>query len=186
MMKDDLSDDEPLLGLPKGMVKVTPHRNEWAALFTHEKARLKAAIGEDVLDIQHVGSTSIPGLAAKPILDIGIAVADYDEAVVCVAPLEALGYLYRGNAGIPRRHYFRRGNPCTHHIHINEINSQDWRNQIAFRDYLRQHRWALNAYASLKASLAEQYPADREAYLMGKAPFITQILALARQEQTDV
>lgn len=103
--------------------------------------RLRAVLGGFVLDIQHVGSTSIPGIPAKPILDIAVAVANFEEASRCLAPIEALGYTYRGEASIPRRHYFVKGaaDNRTHHLHMNEIQSDDWQQQIAFRDILRQH-----------------------------------------------
>ena len=95
---------------------------------------------EYVLDIQHVGSTSIPGMIAKPIIDIAIAVKNFEEASVCIEPIERLGYEYKGEFGIPRRHYFTKGNPRTHHIHMNEISSHDWSDQITFRNYLLQHQ----------------------------------------------
>ena len=169
-----------MIGLPRGVVKLAPYTAEWGRLFEEEKALLQAAIGRYVLDIQHVGSTAIPGMVAKPIIDIGIAVVSFEEASVCIQPIEQLGYEYRGEQGIPRRHFFVRGNPRTRHIHVNEIDSRDWENQVLFRDYLIQHpRWA-EEYAGLKAELAQRYPADRGAYLDGKAPFIERVLERAR------
>ena len=140
---------------------------------------MAAAVGYHILDIQHVGSTAIPGIPAKPIIDIAIAVANFEAAHVCIAPIEQLGYLYRGEYGLPRRHYFVKGNPRTHHLHMNEMNSQDWQNQILFRDYLRQHPEMAQAYAALKTRLAGQYQQDRERYLQEKAPFIEEVLRLA-------
>jgi len=169
-----------LLGLEQGMVKLVPYTVEWKRLFEEEKALLKSAIGQYVLDIQHVGSTSIPGMIAKPILDIGIAVRNFEEASVCIPPIEQLGYEYKGEFGIPRRHYFVKGNPRTHHIHMNEIDSRDWENQVLFRDYLVQWPNLAEDYITLKARLAQQFPTDREAYLDGKASFIEMILEMAR------
>lgn len=169
-----------MLGLQRGIVKLAPYTTEWKRLFEEEKSRLQEAIGQYVLDIQHVGSTSIPGMTAKPILDIGIAVKNFEEARVCIRPVEQLGYEFRGERGIPRRHFFVKGNPRTHHLHINEIDSSNWENQVLFRDYLIQHPKLVEEYTALKVRLAQQFPTDREAYLDGKASFIEGVLAMAR------
>ncbi len=167
------------IGLPRGVVRVDDYSSDWPRLFSEEAARLQAAIGAQVLDIQHVGSTSVPGLAAKPILDIAVAVESYEGAFVCVPLLEALGYEYRGEQGIPRRHFFVKGDPPAYHLHMNEIGSTDWRTQIAFRDALRAHAEIAQAYADLKRRLAAAYPTDRDAYLAGKADFIQGVLRRA-------
>lgn len=172
-----------MIGLSKGVVRLAPYTAEWERLFEEEKERLQAAIGQYVLSIQHVGSTAIPGMVAKPIIDIGIAVTDLDQARVCIQPVEQLGYEYRGEHGIPRRHYFAKGDPRTHHIHMNEIRGRDWQNQVLFRDYLIQHPESAEEYAALKVALATQYAADREAYLAGKAPFIERTLEEARSAE---
>ena len=173
---------EAMIGLPRGTVKLIPYTSEWARLFEEEKARLEAAIGDEVLDIQHVGSTSIPGMIAKPILDIGIAVKDYEEARVCIRPIEQLGYEYRGEHGIPRRHFFVKGESRTHHIHMNERCSRAWENQVLFRDYLIRYPEQAQEYAALKSELAKRHPKDREAYTKGKASFIEGVLERARKE----
>ncbi len=129
------------IGLEQGIVRVVPHSEQWHGLFEEEKARIQAAIGDRVLDIQHVGSTSIPGIVAKPIIDVAIAVRDFDEVRICIEPLVRLGYEYRGEMGIPRRHFFTLGDPRTVHIHMNEITSADWQNQIRFRDALLLSLW---------------------------------------------
>ena len=167
-----------VLGLSSNNVLLQPYQDEWARLFEQEHERLRAAIGDFVLDIQHIGSTSIPGIPAKPILDIGVAVENFEEASRCIAPLEALGYSYRGENGIPRRHYFVKGttDSRTHHLHINEIQSSDWQQQIAFRDALRQDAALAQEYAALKLRLAKQFPTDRVAYTEGKSSFISRII----------
>lgn len=172
-----------MIGLPRGIVKLAPYTAEWKRLFEEEMALLQAAIGRYVLDIQHVGSTAISGMVAKPIIDIGIAVTSFEEARVCVQPIEELGYEYRGEHGIPRRHYFVKGNPRTHHLHMNEIDSLDWENQVLFRDYLLQHLGLAEEYAALKVGLAQRYSTDREAYLDGKASFIERVLETARSAE---
>jgi GrpB-like predicted nucleotidyltransferase (UPF0157 family) len=174
-----------MIGLEEGVVRLSPYDQEWVDLFNAEKARLSGAIGEYVLDIQHVGSTAIPGMLAKPIIDIGVAVEDFDQARICIPPLEALGYIFRGEYGIPRRHYLINGEPRKYHVHINEINGQNWENHVLFRDTLISHPELARDYAAIKTSLAARFPCDREAYLEGKAPFIQQVLEAARQDRTD-
>ena len=125
-----------MLGLPSGQIQLSPYEPGWQILFLEERDRLQASIGEYILDIQHIGSTSIPGMPAKPILDIGIAVTNFEEAVRCIPPMEKLGYRYKGENGIPRRHYFVKGDPRTFHVHMVEIESEGWRSNLLFRDYL--------------------------------------------------
>jgi GrpB-like predicted nucleotidyltransferase (UPF0157 family)/protein associated with RNAse G/E len=167
------------IGLAKGTVQLQPYTPVWADLYRAEEAQLRAHIGQYVLDIQHVGSTSIPGIPAKPIIDIGVGVANFEEAAVCIAPLQQLGYGYMGEFGIPRRHYFVKGEPRTYHLHMNEVHSSDWQQQIAFRDYLRSYAAVAQAYAELKLRLAQQFPTDRLAYTEQKSGFIFNVLRKA-------
>ena len=168
-----------MIGLESGVVKLAAYSAEWKRVFELERASLQAAVGSYALDIQHVGSTSIPGMLAKPIIDIAIAVNDFDEARVCIRPVEGLGYEYRGEFGIPRRHYFAKGDPRIFHLHVVEINSLEWQILLLFRDYLCQHPDVAIEYAELKAQLASRYPNDRMAYLDGKAAFIERVLQMA-------
>jgi GrpB-like predicted nucleotidyltransferase (UPF0157 family) len=170
-----------MIGLENGVVRLSPYDFEWAQLYAAEKLLLTRAIGAVVLDIQHVGSTAIPGMLAKPIIDIGIAVEDFDRARACISPLQSLGYKFRGENGIPRRHYFEKGDPRAFHVHINEVTSRAWEDQVIFRDYLITHPEVASEYAALKTSLAALYPGDRDAYLEGKAPFIQRALEASRQ-----
>lgn len=132
-----------------------------------------------VLEVQHIGSTSIPGMPAKPILDIGVAVANFEEAVRCVPLMERLGYSYKGENGIARRHYFVKGEPRTHHLHMLEVTSAEWKNHLLFRDYLRANLRTARAYADLKQQLATSFADDREAYQNGKENFINTVLLQA-------
>lgn len=157
-------------------VEISPYTERWPTLFEREKAAIVSAIGRAILDVQHVGSTSVPGLVAKPIIDIGIAVEDFVEAKRCVVPLEEVGYIYRGENGIPRRHYFVKREPYAVHVHMNEIHSDDWRMQIVFRDALRASPKLRAEYAALKQTLAQAYPESRLAYTDSKNGFITHVL----------
>lgn len=169
-----------MIGLRTGVLKLTPYAVEWKRLFDEERLLLQAAVGRYVLDIQHIGSTSIPGMMAKPVLDIGIAVLQYEEAQVCLEPIKRLGYEYRGEHGMPRRHYFVKGDPRTHHLHMVERGSRDWENMILFRDYLIQHPEVARDYMGLKMALVRRFMGDRKAYQDGKRPFIERVLRLAR------
>lgn len=164
-------------GLEKGIVRVVPYDPAWQVLYAQEETSIKEALGNLVLDIQHVGSTAVSGCDAKPIIDIAISVADLGKVEVCVPLLEGLSYEYKGENGIPGRHYFQRGKPaCLFHIHMSMPEHANWQNQIRFRDYLRTHPAAIQAYSALKRDLAARYPQDRLAYTDGKAQFIQSIL----------
>ncbi len=171
-----------MLGLERDKVRLSPYQTAWVKLFKEEKKRLEAVISEGVLDIQHIGSTAVPNLKAKPILDIGVAVKNFEEAFALVSPIESLGYTYRGENGIPRRHYFVKGpaDNRTHHIHMFEEVNEEWTTHLLFRDYLRTHPETVTAYQTLKEDLAKRYPRDREAYTDGKHEFIQEVLKEAR------
>lgn len=161
-----------MIGLQRGKLHLERYCDEWPQLFEEEAARIRAAVGCNVIDVQHVGSTSIPGMLAKPIIDIGIAVESFEDARICIESLQQIGYTYRGENGISRRHYFVKGNPRTHHIHMLEIASDDWKHLIRFRDQLRQGPELTEEYISLKRRLFSQFENNREAYQEGKASFI--------------
>ncbi|HEX4947008.1 MAG TPA: GrpB family protein [Blastocatellia bacterium] len=170
-----------MLGLTSGQLQLVPYEPNWSLLFLAENERLCANLGDYILDVQHIGSTSIPGMPAKPILDIGVAVANFEEAARCIPLLEQLGYKYKGENGIPLRHYFVKGDPRTHHLHMLEIESEEWKHHLLFRDYLRANAASAQAYANLKQMLATQFADDREAYQNGKENFIQAVLLQASE-----
>lgn len=156
---------------------MSPYRSEWESCFRHEREGILECIGPLVTKVEHVGSTAVRGMIAKPILDIAIAVEDFDEARACIAPLETrLGYTFMGEHGIPRRHYFVKGEPRTHHIHMVEGHSEEWLRMIHFRDRLRDSPILADRYAKLKLRLIRQLGADREAYQEGKSDFIGSVV----------
>ncbi len=169
-----------MIGLEKGTVRLVAYDPQWKRLFELEKACLQEVLGLTILDIQHMGSTSIPGMLAKPIIDIAIAIADFEEGRACIPLIEGLGYEYKGEFGIPLRHYFVKGDPRTFHVHMSEITSLEWQNTLLFRDYLIQHAEIARGYAELKTRLAAKYPQDRTAYLDGKTEFVQRVIQLAR------
>jgi GrpB-like predicted nucleotidyltransferase (UPF0157 family) len=168
-----------MLGLPKGIVKLEPHSKLWRRLFAEEAARICEAVGEYVLAIEHVGSTSIEGIAAKPIIDMAIAVENLAKGERCIAPLENIGYEYRGEHGIAGRFYFVKGEPRTHHLHLVLATSDFWRSHLLFRDYLRENPSVAEEPERLKIDLAEKFPDDRDSYLESKGVFIEKVLRIA-------
>ena len=167
------------LGMAAGRVSLLNAHEAWADEYELEKARILEAIGAHILDIQHVGSTSIPGVPAKPILDILVGVEDFEEAAVCIGPMRGIGYRYRGENGIPRRHYFVKGDPRTHHVHMVERDSKDWRMTVLFRDFLKSHPDAAREYAEAKKHLAVKHAQDRCAYQEEKDRVVERIMERA-------
>lgn len=170
-----------MLGLDRKSVELVPHRAEWKSLFDSEANLLRAAAGNYIADIEHIGSTSVSGLEAKPIIDILAGVRNLADAEKCIAPLNQIGYEYRGESGIPGRFYFRKGTNeiSTHHLHIVETTSDFWRTHLLFRDYLRLNAAAMQAYGKLKRELALKHKGNRPAYTEAKADFIESVLEKA-------
>ena len=169
---------EPL-GLESKTVRVVPYDDRWPALFESEAKRIAesvAAAGLPNLALEHVGSTAVPGLSAKPVLDIGAGYAAGIAPSAYVAALESLGYVYRGNGGLVGREFFRRGKIRTHHLHLVEQDGTHWVRYLRFRDALRADAAIRDAYAALKHELAVRHPRDREAYILGKAEFVEAVL----------
>ena len=165
---------------------VVPYDAIWPHLYDEETARITRYLVERGLSLkfEHSGSTSIPGLAAKPILDILAGRASDEDRSTIIDALQTAGYTYRGEQGIPGRDFFRRGDPRSFHLHLTTIGSAFWHDHLMFRDYLRSHQDALNEYARVKLELAEKYPFNREAYIEGKTAFVLSILERARAQHT--
>jgi len=170
-----------MLGLDDDEVRLVPHDDSWASQFDGETQRLLSVIGDWARGIEHVGSTSIRGMRAKPIIDILAGIAEMSEVFRCVAPLESIGYRYLGEYGLPGRHFFRAGTPTRIHLHIVEWQGRLWRRDLLFRDYLRAKTEARDRYSSEKSGLAERFAADRDAYQAGKEGVIQQLLLEAHE-----
>jgi GrpB-like predicted nucleotidyltransferase (UPF0157 family) len=155
-------------------------------MYEEERARISNAIGEYLIDIQHIGSTSIPDLGAKPILDIMPVIRDTSLVAQCVEPLAALDYAYFGENGIPGRHYFRKPaditSPHKVHLHILEKGHDQWAMMLLFRDYLRMHPESAQQYDTLKRELAARYGSDRVGYTDAKESFVKSIIHAAVEE----
>ncbi len=123
------------------------------------------------------GSTAVPGIRAKPILDILVGVERLADGPACVVPLAGIGYACLGDAPIPDEHFFARGTPRTHHLHLVEHRGPAWLHKVSFRDRLLADRALARAYESTKIALARRFQDDRAAYTRAKADFITAVIA---------
>ena len=197
------------LGLRRGSSIVEPYDPNWPALFEEERRRIVAAIGHIVADIHHVGSTSIPGMPAKPILDIAVLLHDFDDGERCIEPLGKIGYAHMGVMDdIPGDRVFHRGDDLpggcshfdgdktapgsvpkgmtdivqTHILHMYAVDNPVRHHHLHFRDYLIAHPETAAEYVRLKVTLADCHPNDRKSYSAGKRSFIKAVLAKAAEE----
>lgn len=169
---------DKIIGLKRGSVVLKKHHKKWAGAFEDEKKILKNLLGDLVLDIQHIGSTAVPNLAAKPIIDMLLAVKSLGSVQKIRSVLENAGYTHRENGTDDRQMLFVKGSEesRTHHLHITELGSSVWKNDPGFRDYLRAHPEYANEYERLKKNLAKKYSDNRDLYTAGKKEFIQKIL----------
>ena len=159
-------------------VEVVPHDPNWLNLFEIESKQIAIALGENIIKVHHIGSTSIEKIYAKPIIDILVEVSSLDKVDEQSLEMEALGYECMGEFGVENRRFFLkndRNGIRTHHIHIFEVGSVQLARHIAFRNYLNSHPEDALAYSSLKRSLAKRHPSDIEGYMDGKHNFIQEI-----------
>jgi len=175
-------------------ITLVDYNPQWPEQFRAEAARIQAALGDSVVAVEHFGSTAVPGLAAKPVIDLLVAVRSLPEARTRAVPaLEALGYAYWADDPAPDRLFFVKGlppnGPRTHHVHVVDLSvSHDPRldeftfaDRLLFRDYLRTHSEEAERYANLKRDLATRFTEDREAYTQGKTEYIYSIMQRARE-----
>ena len=179
-----------MIGLKRGTVRLYDHEKEWEIEAQNTISRLREILGDVIKDIQHVGSTSILSIKAKPIIDIALAVDDFHDILAFEKELRDNGFYYRPNSQVTienqllfacGNYYTGSGDLQTHFIHVVLTGSIDWINYINFRDYLNSTPSAAKAYEDLKVSLALQAPVDggREKYLRGKHDFIVYTLRKA-------
>jgi len=167
------------------VVNLSEYNPNWKMQFEYEKKRILDSLGDKVVGIEHIGSTSIKGLKAKPIIDIIVGVQDLNEVSNFVSPLSKIEYDYVPKPEIRDRKFFRKGlwGQGTCHLHICEFNSSEWIEKLLFRDYLRLNHKVAEEYASLKEELASKYHFDRPAYTKKKEPFIKTVIEKARREK---
>ncbi len=162
-------------------VVIADYDENWPKMFIAEKAKILAVIGDKNVVIEHIGSTAVPGLSAKPILDIMVGTPDLSIADACIKPLEGIDYEYvpKLEKDFPLRRYLHKGPnlPNKHfHLHMVQINSDFWNNQLFFRDYLRANPLVSADYQSLKIKLAEEFQDNVFNYCEAKSTFIQNIL----------
>ncbi|MEB9972118.1 GrpB family protein [Bacillus cereus] len=163
-------------------IVVVPHENHWSEKFQMEAKRLKSAMPETV-KIYHIGSTSVPGLAAKPIIDMIMEVENIERVDGWNERFIELGYIVKGENGISRRRYFSHGTEekRSYHLHVFEKGNPEIVRHLAFRDYMMAHCEEAEAYATLKKELAEKYTYDGELYTEGKNEFVRNVDEKAKE-----
>ena len=163
-------------------VQVVPHKPIWRSLFEQEARQISTALGSIAKEIHHIGSTAIPDIYAKPIIDFLVIVKAISAVDKKSSDIALLNYETMGEYGIPGRRYFRKANRDgvrTHHLHAFERDAEPVKRHLLFRDYLIAHPEAAQQYSNLKRKLAKQYPMDSRAYTAGKDKFVKDIVLAA-------
>lgn len=171
-----------MIGLKHGTVALSESNPEWHIIAMNTVGKLYGILGSAAVDIQHVGSTAIKGIKAKPIIDIAVGVPSFSDIDKFQAALTENGF-YRRSQDVENEVLYVCGDieneTRTHHIHFVIHGGVEWRHYILFRDYLNAHPSEASAYERLKETLASKYPSDRKSYTAGKAEFINKILKKA-------
>ena len=168
-------------------VEVAQYDPAWPRRFAEERDRIAAALGGTDAVIEHIGSTAVPGLPAKPVIDILVGVDDIERSGQAVAALIGLGYNYAPEveSDVPDQRYFYKGSPHTHHVHMVGRSSRLFEDHLLFRNYLRAHPAAADEYARLKRGLAARFRDDRASYTRGKQTFFDTVVAAARRARAE-
>jgi len=166
-------------------VELVPYDPVWAEAYEQERAQIAAALGDLAVAVHHIGSTAVPGLDAKPVIDIMVVVRRLEDTAECIAPLQELGYSFIDYPQNVDRRFFRKGFPRTHHLHIVASGSQTLADHVDFRDALRANPALRQAYQDLKHTLAEQFRDDRATYSEKKGSFIAEVVAGSRAKGRD-
>ncbi|TWT02333.1 GrpB family protein [Planomicrobium sp. CPCC 101079] len=157
-------------------VVVTEYNPEWKWQFDLAASEIQKVLAEECLAVHHIGSTSIQGMAAKPVIDLMPVVRDIEQIDRFNNELEKLGYVAKGENGLPGRRYFQRGgDERTHHVHVYQEGSVEIMRHLAFRDYLRENPRIAEEYGTLKKKLAKENPCNIEKYIEGKEALVLQI-----------
>ena len=166
-------------------IEIVDYDPKWPAIYEMEKELILATIGRFVIGVEHVGSTAVPGLGGKPIIDIMAAVRRLDDAAQIIEPLGRIGYEYvpEYEEFVPERRYFRKGapEPASHHLHAVEPTTGFWKDHLLFRDYLRARSEEASEYEAFKRDLARKITQDRVAFTDAKTPFVESVLERARR-----
>lgn len=175
-----------MVGLERGKVRLEEERKEWRREYEEEVERLRSVLGGKVHGFEHIGSTAIEGVKAKPVIDM-IAVVKMEKADSIVSTLEENGYEHRPNGDLEDRIFLAKGSEGnrTHYLSLTDKGTEFYSRTTAFRDYLNAHPEAAKKYDRLKERLAEKYPNNRTRYTKGKSEFIEKIVKKARNETSN-
>ena len=175
------------MALKRGIVELEEFNNNWFEEYEKEKKFLENKLKEKAIEIHHVGSTSITGLKAKPVIDILVAIEHLNKINEIEEILNDYGYSNRGHQGVEDRYFFAKGpeEARTHYIHFVEKNSNTYYNLVYFKRYLIEHPKYIQKYCEIKQDLASKYPEERSKYTAGKNEFITNVIKLAKEEYND-
>lgn len=171
-------------------IVIVDYDPRWPGLYRREEHHILEALGDEALAIEHIGSTAVPGLGGKPIIDMMLGISGLEEARKCLEPLRRIGYVdVTPQLGNPEWYYCLAKGPhtdpylnTTYHLHLVKFKSDHWRSHLLFRDFLRTHPEVAREYYDLKRRLADKYRFDRGAYTEGKTAFIEAIVARDRRE----
>jgi GrpB-like predicted nucleotidyltransferase (UPF0157 family) len=175
-MRDDASFG---LGLKNQTVSLAEPNALWHDAYEGEAEAIRQALGDMAIDIQHVGSTAVPGIKAKPIIDILVGVKHFADGLACIGAMESIGYDYAGSDIVPDDHIFGRGikgDTRTHLVHVVEYRGHNWNRMIAFRDALRGDARLARSYEQLKVGLAGEHAESRAQYTKAKRDFIDKVV----------
>jgi GrpB-like predicted nucleotidyltransferase (UPF0157 family) len=182
-----MSGREPVMGEfnPNEEFELADHDPNWATIFEAERELIEATIGDEAVEIEHIGSTSVPGLRAKPIIDILLVIESFEPIEHYEKLLAPLGYSYAAHGSGPDRLFFWKGVPRNRHLHIVEYATWEHQRHLLFRDYLRGHPEVAQLYEQVKRELALVFHSNRPAYTKGKTAFIKSTMARAVEEITN-
>lgn len=175
------------MALKRGIVELVDYDEKWNEEYKTEEELLKSVLADRIIEIHHIGSTSIKGLKAKPVIDILVVIKSLGEIPEIETMLKSYDYENRGQQGVSDRYFFVKGpeDARSHYVHFVEPNSNTYYNQVYFKKYLIEHPEYIKKYCDLKQELANKYADERPKYTKGKNDFITNVIKLAKEEYDD-
>ena len=162
-------------------VLVVPYDMAWRSAFEDIRAEIEAAVGGLIVCIEHVGSTSVEGMSAKPCIDVDVIIKDYSAFDAVVRKLASIGYIHEGDLGIKGREAFKYSDKphlMTHHLYVCPQDSEELHKHVTFRDFLRSNADAVKKYSAVKETAAKLFPNDIDKYIAYKSPCIEELYAL--------
>lgn len=180
-------DRNNIIGLPFDKIFLTEYREEWILIFNEERKKISEILSVYKNYIEHIGSTAITGMIAKPIIDIMVGMEKNEDLVAGAELLETIGYLNFGECGRPGRIFMVKGEPenCTHHLHLVKKGSSYWADNLFFREYMKNNKCKANKYRRLKLDLAEQFRDNRAMYRILKSKFVEEIICNHRHRAVE-